>query len=172
MEKEEIIEKDEIYGICSQCHMAGTIVNGLCFVCRRNQTTRVCYIGAPEMFNLNQACLSLVAAFGHNIYLVGSSLIKRDYRDVDIRCILSDEEFDRIFPELENAYMYNGLWSLMCSSISLWLSQHTGLPIDFQIQKMSKANENEKGTRVALGLFLSSGDMEEPGTSMYDGWKK
>jgi len=48
--------------------------------------------------------------------------------------------------------------SLMCSSISLWLSQRSGLPVDFQIQRMTQANENEKGTRVALGMFLKGGD--------------
>jgi len=60
--------------------------------------TRANWIGAPEMFNLNMACRALVDAFGWNIFLVGSSLEHRDFRDVDVRCMLDDAEFDRLFP--------------------------------------------------------------------------
>jgi hypothetical protein len=118
--------------------------------------TRANYIGAPEMFNLNQACHALVAAFGPHLYLVGSSLERRDFRDVDVRCILPDDEFDRLFPGAYPCnYALTALWSVMCSSISLWLSQQSGLKIDFQIQRMTQANEEEPGTRAALGLFLA-----------------
>jgi hypothetical protein len=111
------------------------------------------------MFNLNSACLAIVAALGPHVYLVGSSLERRDYRDVDVRCILPDEDFDRLFPDARG-YMYNGLWSVMCSSISLWLSQHSGLPVDFQIQRRTQANELEPGARLALGLFIAPREEE------------
>jgi len=48
----------------------------------------------------------------------------------------------------------NALWCLMCTSISEWLSRRTGLPIDFQMQKMTEANKEYKGERKAIGLFL------------------
>ena len=46
---------------------------------------RASYLPAPHMFNLQQACHTLQAAFdfGVGIYLVGSCLTKREYRDVD-----------------------------------------------------------------------------------------
>lgn len=117
---------------------------------------RANYIGAPEMFLLNQACAPLVSAFGPHLYLVGSSLERRDYRDVDIRCILPDGDFDRLFPgAFDVNYGLCGLWSVMCSSISLMLARHTGLPIDFQIQRMTQANEEFEGQRAAVGMFLA-----------------
>lgn len=59
---------------------------------------RASYLGVPEAFQLDQACLVLTDAFGPHVYQVGSSLQRRDYRDVDVRVILPDDEFDRMFP--------------------------------------------------------------------------
>jgi len=115
---------------------------------------RANYIGAPHYFNLNQACLALVEAFGQHIYLVGSSMERRDFRDVDVRCIIDDAEYARLFPGLSGNPSVNGLWSLMCTSISEWLSNRTSLPVDFQIQKRSEANKEFDGPRSALGLFI------------------
>lgn len=84
-------------------------------------------------------------------YLVGSSLVHKDYRDVDVRLILPDEEYDRMFGAGDWA---NPLWSLMCTSLSLWLGQQTDLPVDFQIQRRTQANELHDGQRNALGIFL------------------
>jgi len=114
---------------------------------------RANWLPAPHFFNLNQACCVIAQAFNGGVFLVGSCLERRDYRDVDVRAILDDEEYDRLFPDCHQ--QHNALWSVMCSSISLYLSQHSGLPVDFQIQKRSKANETEHGRRNALGLFIS-----------------
>jgi hypothetical protein len=116
---------------------------------------RANYIGAPHFFNLNQACLTLNQAFGFgHIYLVGSSIERRDFRDVDVRCILPDEKFAQLFSGLTGDPTRNAFWSLLCSSISLWLSQHSGLPVDFQIQQQTVANAENNGPRHALGLFI------------------
>lgn len=124
---------------------------------------RANYVAAPGFYNLNQACRLVNDAFGGSFgcYLVGSSLERRDYRDVDVRCILEDEAFDRLFrvrpqdAESGVAGWLNPLWSLMCTSISLWLSQQTGLPVDFQIQRQTQANAQHPGKkRSALGIFL------------------
>ncbi len=114
---------------------------------------------APHFFALNHACLIVNRAIdGFGCYLVGSSIERRDYRDVDVRCILSDEAFDRLFrldPETPGVGGWlNPLWSLMCTSISVWMGQATGLPIDFQIQRQTQANEKHEGPRQALGAFL------------------
>lgn len=123
---------------------------------------RAHFLPAPHFFNLQQACHTLEAAFRcdgpSGIYLVGSSIKKRDYRDVDVRCILPDDEFERLFPKCPNNRYLHALWCVMCSTISLWLSQHTDLPIDFQIQSMSEANRlyptAEDNPRNFLGLFV------------------
>jgi hypothetical protein len=96
---------------------------------------RANFIGAPEALNLNVVCATLVQAFGPNIYLVGSSIERRDYRDVDVRCILDDAEYERIFQNPYQNQQLSAFWCLVCASISEWLSKRTGLPIDFQIQK-------------------------------------
>lgn len=127
----------------------------------RREWKRANYLPAPHFFALNQACDFLNRALGgFGCYLVGSSLERRDYRDVDVRFILPDEEFDWMFrvrpgdAESGVGGWLNPLWSLMCLSISVWLREQTKLPIDFQIQRQTQANEKHSGTRSALGIFL------------------
>lgn len=120
---------------------------------------RANYLPAPAVFNLNAACKLVNDALGHfGCYLVGSSLRKRDYRDVDVRFIMGDEEFDRMFPGAHpGPYILHPLWSLFCTSVSTWLRQQTGLPVDFQIQRQTQANEEYSRRtghgREPLGIF-------------------
>ena len=116
---------------------------------------RANFIGAPEFYNLQCACAILNQAFGYNNYLVGSSMLCRDFRDVDVRCILDDEEFDRLFPDCPKNTSLNAFWSLTCAAISEWLAKRTGLPIDFQIQRRTEANAENDGPRNCLGLFIN-----------------
>lgn len=119
---------------------------------------RANWIGAPAFFNLNQACIPLVQAFGFHLYLVGSCCHKRDFRDVDIRCILPDEEFDAMFPNCPKPYQLDAKWSVMSASISAWLkNQSGGLPIDFQFQRQTDANAEfgrKEHVRQAIGFFV------------------
>ena len=119
---------------------------------------RANYIGAPAFFDLGQACRVLVDAYGPHVYLVGSSLERRDYRDVDVRCILPDEEFDRLFPGIGAAHYLDPRWSVMASAYSHWLGMRSGLPVDFQFQRRTEANAEYAGQRSALGLFYKTGD--------------
>jgi len=121
------------------------------------ETWRANYLPSPHYYNLNQACVIINRAFSSSFgcYLVGSSIKRRDYRDVDVRLIMADEEYDRMF---KNDHGYtNPLWSLMCTTISAWLSQQSNLPIDFQIQRQTQANKNHSTKtgceRQALGIF-------------------
>ncbi len=113
---------------------------------------RANYVAAPHFYNLNQACALINKALDSMCYLVGSSLVTKDYRDVDVRCIMADAAYDRLF---RNEYGWtNPLWSLMCTTWSAWLSQQSGLPVDFQIQRQTRANAEHDGKRSALGIFL------------------
>jgi len=119
---------------------------------------RANWIGAPEMFRLNQAARVIVDAYGMNLFLVGSALERRDHRDVDLRCILDDAEFDTLFPGSagHQGEWLDARWSLLCASISLYLSQCSGLRIDFQFQRRSQANAENDGPRQAIGIFISA----------------
>jgi hypothetical protein len=120
-----------------------------------------CMVGSPGFFLLNQACLVIRRAFGEGPYLVGSSIDSKDYRDVDVRLMLDDDRYEAMFPGITKAGnpRCHALWSLTCSSISLWLRQASGLPVDFQIQARSVANEKYPGAvkRIPLGLYPETG---------------
>lgn len=117
------------------------------------------HVGAPGLFLLNQSCLAIAAAFDSTPYLVGSAITTKDHRDVDVRLILDDEQFERLFP----GFVYSNprvcpLWSLMCSSISQHLAHATGLLVDFQIQSATAADAKFAGCkRVPLGIFPTVG---------------
>lgn len=129
---------------------------------------RAHYLGAPHFFNLQQACRIVNDAFpsSYGVYLVGSSLKRRDYRDVDVRCIMPDEGFAKLFPGIGNTVWRHPLWSLMCSSISLYLSRATELPIDFQIQSETEANrdysQKDGHQRNYLGFYAAKTTEQSP----------
>jgi hypothetical protein len=115
-----------------------------------------CYIGAPAVFALELACRSLNEAFGgHGCYLVGSSLERADWRDVDLRFILKDEEFAELFPDAGDNWEFDPRWLLLTVSISAHLSKVSGLPIDFQFQPQTHANARHPGPRSAIGLHIA-----------------
>lgn len=113
------------------------------------------FIGVPEAFNLSLSCESIHSAYPESIgiFLVGSALEKRDFRDVDIRMILKDEDFHRRFPNYCRGHMNDSHWILTCAAISEWLASKTKLPIDFQIQEMTEANKLHSGKRQAIFLI-------------------
>lgn len=114
------------------------------------------YIGAPACFALELACRQLVEAFdSYGCYLVGSALDRQDWRDVDVRFILSDEEFEKLFPDAGQYWEHDARWLVMTVAISAWLSSVSGLPVDFQMQPQTHANERHPGKRNALGLKIA-----------------
>lgn len=122
---------------------------------------RANYLPAPAYFKLDHACQYVNSALGdYGCYLVGSSLQRKDWRDVDVRYIMKNELFDHLFPGIGNANPSKcALWSLLCVMISDWMSNQTGLPIDFQIQRQAVSNSEhstkEGHRRSALGIFLA-----------------
>jgi hypothetical protein len=115
------------------------------------------YVHARNLFMLSQACAIVSDAFGHPPYHVGSSLYRPDFHDVDVRLILPDDEYNALFPGMELGVrdMVHARWSLICSSVSVWLSQASGLDVDFQIQQQTDANKRYPGERHPLGLYLN-----------------
>jgi hypothetical protein len=87
--------------------------------------------------------------FGHIPYHVGSSLSSKGWRDVDVRLILDDDEFAERFGPDRSAETNPKLGAITLA-FSVLGQQMTGLPIDFQIQPQTWANEKYPGPRSAL----------------------
>ena len=111
------------------------------------------YLPRDAMYLLRMGCEEIEKAYPNvGVYLVGSALERGDYRDVDIRAIMHDEEFDATFGGHGNRL------GLTCMALSAWLKNMTGLPIDFQFQRMSIANARHKGPRNAMFVVPWVGD--------------
>lgn len=108
-------------------------------------------VGMPQSLLLQEFGEHIRRAFGHTAFHVGSSLEKKDgWRDVDVRLILPDGEYEAMGLGDPKHQQRNKRW---CSLVIAWSSfgrQLTGLPIDFQIQQASWANEFFDGPRSAL----------------------
>lgn len=110
------------------------------------------FVGMPAAIRLDAFAARVFDAFGDVPYQVGSSLNGRDWRDVDVRLILDDDEFADLFPDYAKFGQLDPKWALLCDALSEIGRQMTGLPIDFQIQSQTHANEKHPGPRNALGL--------------------
>lgn len=106
------------------------------------------FLSVGEAFNLNHACRMLCAA-DLDCYQVGSSLTRPNYRDVDIRAILDDGDYEALVGA------NRARLKLLNTAVSEWLAARTGLPIDFQLQRRTEANIEFKGQpRSAVGSVL------------------
>ncbi len=105
--------------------------------------------GMPAGIWLGKFGMIVKHFFGHTAYQVGSSLHTKAWRDVDVRLILPDDEFTAMFGTNQNAETNPRLSSVTLAYAALGHAM-TGLPIDFQIQPQSWANEHYPGPRSAL----------------------
>jgi len=119
------------------------------------------------MWRLDQACSAIREAVGVAPYLVGSVLERPDPRDVDVRLILPDDQWEALEAFGSEFRILLGL------VFSEWLSARSGLAIDFQIQAQTSANvhhgetaRNPVGTR-SLANF--TGDWDTPHTARNEG---
>lgn len=118
--------------------------------------TKAIYVGAPACFALELACREISEAFdGYGCYVVGSSLERPDFRDVDVRFIMEDDKFAALFPRAGSNWEHDARWLLLTTALSARLSHLTGLPVDFQFQPQSHANKQFTGRRSAVGMIMS-----------------
>lgn len=109
-----------------------------------------------QMFLLDNACWPIYRAFAYGektgmsgLYLVGSTMSgnkSAGARDTDVRLMLADSSYER----LKYAVGMTGI-RFLGIAIGHYLASTTGLPIDFQIQQSSAANEGHSGPRNPLG---------------------
>lgn len=106
--------------------------------------------GMPATTHLEAFGQCLRDAFAAMPYHVGSSIYGKTWRDVDVRLMLDDDRFDALFPGYAAYRQGDAWWSLLCSAISELGRRRTGLPIDFQVQRTTEANEMFSGARNPL----------------------
>ena len=119
---------------------------------QENEVGPIGGVGMPATLLLDEFGSQIWSAFGHVPYHVGSSLRQKTWRDVDVRLILSDEEYERMGLGDPKHPHQNAKWTSLVLAYSALGKAMTGLPIDFQIQQQTYANTHYKGIRSALGI--------------------
>ena len=100
-----------------------------------------------QMFLLDLACKPIQEGIGDTYHVGTSADGRQGYRDVDVRTILSDEQYGALLTAI-NA---EGI-AFMGLAIGHYLHALSGLPIDYQIQQQSAANRMHQGMRNPLGM--------------------
>lgn len=118
------------------------------------QPLMVVGVGMPAMIYLNEFGSQLWHAFDQPAYHVGSSLISKTWRDVDVRLMLPDYQYEAMGLGDPKQTHLCGKWIALCLAFSALGQRITGLPIDFQIQQQTLANTlyGSKYPRSALGI--------------------
>jgi hypothetical protein len=111
-------------------------------------------VGMPAGIHLDSYGRDIADAYGHIPYMVGTAARFKQWRDVDVRLILPDAEFDAMFPDYAEFNQLDPRWALLCAAISELGRMRTGLPIDFQFQRMTDANARYDGPRHPLGVRI------------------
>jgi len=115
-------------------------------------------VGMPRWILLQKFGELIRDAFGEIPYHVGSSVMNKVWRDVDVRLILDDEDYVLLGfgnPELPE---YNRCWRAVCRAWCALGRDVTGLPIDFQIQSNTFANtsfSSKEEKHIRSALFVS-----------------
>lgn len=111
--------------------------------------------GMPAFIHLDRFGAWVDDAFGAMPYMVGSAARGKQWRDVDVRLVLDDARFAELFPGPHGGTLADPLWSIICAGLSALAERWSGLPVDFQIQSMTKANgPGNEGPRVPLGIRI------------------
>lgn len=106
---------------------------------------RATSLSPPEFFLLEHWGRTIRMSFGEPPYLVGSVARAEEWRDVDVRLMLSDDRFADLAPNSRQLIALN-------VAMSMWGRHVTGLPIDFQFQDTTTTNAEHHGIRNALGV--------------------
>lgn len=114
-------------------------------------------VGMPAGIHLDSFGRDITDAYGHQPYMVGTAARFKQWRDVDVRLILPDPEFDQLFPDYATLNQLDPRWALLSAAISELGRMRTGLPIDFQFQRMTDANTRYDGPRHPLGIRFGGG---------------
>jgi hypothetical protein len=113
-------------------------------------------VGMPFWLLLHQFGAMVDRAFGCYPYLVGSALSTRTPRDIDVRLILSDDDFHQRF-QLSTLNQPLTGWADTCLVWSSYGTILVGKTIDFQIQNIThNAHVFAGHPRLIIGVAVSS----------------
>lgn len=117
---------------------------------------RACYLRQRDLGMLGIFGREIEDCFGHLPFLVGSALRTKDYRDVDVRLILPDNEYLVWFGMgPQNPHCQSPRWNAFCLAFSSRGEYLTRLPIDFQIDQMTEANAlYPDQRRIPIGMQM------------------
>ncbi len=117
---------------------------------------RASYLTVQQQYELECAAFIVNNVFHHlsyGLYQVGSTLSRPDWRDVDLRYITQDSQFDALF-----GYVDSPMHTFLNTVISEWFERRTGLPVDFQFQRQTEANAKysikDGHKRNAVGIIM------------------
>lgn len=108
---------------------------------------------------LKGECNSIAARYGHAVYLAGSALNVADdidaiwkLRDIDIVCVLPDQEFFNRFgcdwQHIEGGLRASGRWVAEVGKMSRQFAQHfRNMNVDFKVQSESWQAARHHGKR-------------------------
>ena len=108
-------------------------------------------VGMPYALLLDEFGSQVWSAFGQPPYLVGSALHGKTWRDVDVRLIMSDDDYERWELGDPKHPHQNARWISLVLAYWALGTALTGLPVDFQIQQQTWANITYPGARSAIG---------------------
>ena len=114
-----------------------------------------CGVGMPAAMWLDEFGSQVWNAFGDAPFQVGSSVGSKEWRDVDVRLILSDDEYAALDIGEPREMGHNAKWAALCMAFAALGKAMTGLPIDFQIQQRTWATDrypSPENPRLALGM--------------------
>lgn len=117
---------------------------------------RATALSPPELLRLDLWASAFTPTFYGPLWLVGSVLSRRDFRDVDVRCVLDDD--DPIFTDPDRLRLFN-------VAASVWAQQATGLNVDFQFQPLTESHSYDGKPRNPLGdrwVTLRTARQQEP----------
>ena len=107
--------------------------------------SRATYLSWTDVVELNRFGRYVREAFDGDdflgVFLVGSALRHADYRDVDVRMIVTDEGFVERFGPQTRPRFENAKWNAHCIAWTHFGQSITRLTIDFQIDPISYAND-------------------------------
>lgn len=110
-------------------------------------------VGMPAWLWLNEYGRLLRRVFGHYPLLVGSALARKNPRDIDVRLILTDEEWLGFVGPLNECDRADTRWAVLCMAFSALGKQMTGLPIDFQLKTQAAAAPEAGYPTVPIGYY-------------------
>ena len=120
-------------------------------------------VGMPAHLKLLEFGQAVLDAFNEDgslegmVYHVGSSVRGKKWRDVDVRLILTDDEYSRMGFGHPDAAHSSPRWVAMVKAFAALGREMTGLPIDFQIQQQTFANKlfSRKAGHGRSALFMT-----------------